>query len=84
VFVSAQSGAGLEALIERIDQVMPVDPTVQLSLVVPISDGRTLALLRSRGRILSSEVRDSQILIEAEVPESLARTLRPATAGSSE
>jgi GTP-binding protein HflX len=84
VFVSAQSGAGLEALIERIDQVMPVDPTVQLSLVVPISDGRTLALLRSRGRILSSEVRDSQILIEAEVPESLARTFRPATAGSNE
>jgi GTP-binding protein HflX len=83
VFVSAQSGAGLDALVERIDQAMTVDPTVQVSLVVPVSDGRTLALLRSRGRILSSEIRDSHMLIEAEVPESLARTFRPPTAGSS-
>ena len=84
VFVSAQTGDGLEALIERIDQVLPGDPIVQISLRVPLSDGRTLALLRSRGRILSSEVHDSHMLIEAEVPESLARVFRAATAVSSE
>jgi len=76
VFVSAQQGTGLDALLERIDQVLPVDRTVQLSLRVSLADGRTLALLRARGRVISSEVRDSHLWVEAEVPESLARKIR--------
>lgn len=76
VFVSAQQGTGLDALLERIDQVLPVDRTVQLSLRVPLADGRTLALLRAGGRVISSEVRDSHLWVEAEVPESLARKIR--------
>jgi len=75
VFVSALTGAGLERLLQRIDELMPVDPTVRLQLRVPLSDGQTLALLHARGRVLASEVHDSQMWIEAEVPESLARRL---------
>lgn len=76
VFVSAQQRIGLDALLEKIDQVLPVDRTVQLSLRIPLADGRTLALLRARGRVISSEVRDSHLWVEAEVPESLARKIR--------
>jgi GTP-binding protein HflX len=75
-FVSAQEGTGLEELLRRIDETMPVDPPVRLRLQVPLSDGRTLALVYAGGRVLASEVRDSQLWIEAEVPESLARRLR--------
>ncbi len=84
VFVSAQQGTGLDALLERIDQVLPVDRTVQLSLRVPLADGRTLALLRAGGRVISSEVRDSHLWVEAEVPESLARKIRLAHPHASE
>ena len=62
-------------LIQRIDDMMPVDPTVRMQLHVPLSDGRTLALVHARGRVLASEVQDSKMWIDAELPESLARRL---------
>ncbi len=75
LFVSSTTGAGLAALLERIDREMPVDPTVHLEVRLPVSDGRTLALLHARGRVLRSELRGNQMWIEAEVPESVARQL---------
>ncbi len=76
LFVSAMTGAGLEALLERIDKEMPVDRTVHLELRVPVSDGRTQSLLHARGRVLRSELQGNQMWFEAEVPESLARVLK--------
>jgi len=76
VFVSAQTGAGLDILLERIDATMPVDPTVRMELNIPLSDGRTLALVQARGRVFHSEVRDGHLRLDAEIPESLARRLR--------
>ncbi len=76
VFVSAMTGAGLEELLRRIDEAMPVDPVVRLDLRVPLSDGRTLALVHALGRVLRSEVRDSHMTLVAEVPESVARRLK--------
>jgi GTP-binding protein HflX len=75
-FVSALAGAGLENLLARIDQAMPVDPLVRLELSVPLADGRTLALVHALGRVLRSEVRDTQMAIEADLPESVARRLK--------
>src|SRR5712691_5755758 len=76
LFVSALTGAGLEELLRRIDQVMPVDPVVRLRFCVPLADGRTLALVHALGHVLHSEVNDSQMAIEAELPESVARRLK--------
>jgi GTP-binding protein HflX len=77
LYVSALKGTGLDELRRRIDQAMPGDPTVHVELHLPLADGRTLALLHQRGRVLRSEVRDSRMWVEAEVPESLARRLQP-------
>jgi len=76
LFVSALTGTGLEELLRRIDQSMPVDPLVRLQFCVPLADGRTLALVHALGRVLHSEVNDSQMAIEAELPESVARRLK--------
>src|SRR5713226_6437756 len=76
VFVSALTGWGLEELLRRIDEAMPVDPVVRLDLRVPLSDGRTLALVNALGRVLHSEVRDSHMMLVAEVSESVARRLK--------
>jgi GTP-binding protein HflX len=76
VFVSARTGAGLDVLLSRVDEMMPVDPLVYLQFSIPLSDGRTLALVHGLGRVLHSEVRDSRMAIEAELPESLARRLQ--------
>jgi len=77
VFVSAQRGWGLDDLRLRIDELLPVDPTVRLALDLPIADGRTLAMLHAQGRVLATEVRDSILRVRAEIPESLARRLAP-------
>jgi GTP-binding protein HflX len=74
--VSGLTGEGLEALLSRIDEAMPVDPVLHLHFTLPLSNGRAIALVHALGRVLHSEVQDSAIAIEAEIPESVARKLR--------
>jgi len=75
IFVSASTGAGLERLLERMDAAMPVDPIVRVHLRVPLSDGRHLSYVQACGRILHSEILDGDMLLDADLPESLARRL---------
>src|ERR1700687_4809710 len=74
--VSRLTGEGLEALLSRIDEAMPVDPLLHLHFTLPLSNGRAIALVHAMGRVLHSEVQDSTMAIEAEIPESVARQLK--------
>jgi GTP-binding protein HflX len=74
--VSGLTGEGLEALLSHIDGAMPVDPVLHLHFTLPLSNGRAIALVHALGRVLHSEVQDSTMTIEAEIPESVARQLR--------
>jgi GTP-binding protein HflX len=76
VLVSALTGEGLDELLRRIDVALPTDPLVSLLLRLPLSQGRTLALIHALGRVLRSEVEDEDMLLDAEVPVSIARRLR--------
>ena len=55
---------------------LPVDPMVALTLRLPLTEGRTLALVHAMGRVLHSEVDDSHMLLDVEVPVSIAQRLR--------
>jgi GTPase len=76
VLVSALTGEGIDELLRRMDAALPIDPVVTLSLRLPLTEGRTLALVHALGRVLRSEVEDSHMLLDAEVPASIARRLR--------
>ena len=76
VFVSALTGEGLDELLRRIDLALPSDPIVKLSLRMPLSEGRSLALIHALGRVVHSRVDDSHMEMEAEVPEAVARRLK--------
>ena len=76
VLVSALTGEGIEELLRRMDAALPVDPLVTLSLRLPLAEGRRLALVHALGRVLHSEVEDSHMLLNAEVPVSIARRLK--------
>jgi GTPase len=76
VLVSALTGEGIDELLRRIDVALPTDPLVSLSLRLPLSQGRTLALIHALGKVLRSEVEDEDMLLDAEVPVSIARRLR--------
>ena len=76
VLVSGLTGEGVEELLRRMDAALPVDPVVMLSLRLPLAEGRTLALVHALGRVLHSQVEDSHMLLDAEVPVSIARKLK--------
>jgi GTP-binding protein HflX len=75
LLVSALTGTGLEKLLGKIDEMVPVDPMVRLRFRLPLSDGRTLALVHGFGRVIGSRVEHAHIALEAELPESIARRL---------
>jgi hypothetical protein len=58
------------------DAAMPTDAVVTLSMRLPLAEGRTLALIHALGRVLHSEVEDSHMRLDAEVPESIVKRLR--------
>jgi GTPase len=76
VLVSGLTGVGIDELLRRMDAGVPTDPMVSLSLRLPLTEGRTLALLHAMGRVLHSQVEDSHMLLNVEVPVSMARRLR--------
>jgi GTP-binding protein HflX len=76
VFVSGLTGEGIDELLRRMDAALPVDPVETLSLRLPLAEGRTLALVHAMGRVIHSEVEDSHMLLDAEVPVSIARKLK--------
>jgi GTP-binding protein HflX len=76
VLVSGLTGEGVEELLRRTDAALPIDSVVTLSLRMPLAEGRTLALVHALGRVLHSEVEDSHMLLDAEVPVSIARKLK--------
>jgi len=76
VAISAATGAGVDALLAAIDDVLPLDVLVRTTLDLDAGDGATLALLHEFGRVLSTRYDENRVMVEAEVPESLERRLR--------
>src|SRR5499427_9353435 len=76
VLVSAMSGEGIGELLRRMDGAMPVDPLLMLSIRLPLAEGRTLAMIHALGRVLHSEIDDSHMQLDAEIPSSVAKRLR--------
>jgi GTP-binding protein HflX len=75
VAISALTGAGMDRLLEAIDEVLPLDPIVRASFRLPAGDGATLALLHEFGKVLSTRYHQEDCEIEAEIPQSLERRL---------
>jgi GTP-binding protein HflX len=76
VLVSALTGEGIDELLRRIDAEMPVDPVLTLSIRLPLAEGRTLAMIHALGRVLHTEIDDSHMRLDAEIPASIAKRLR--------
>src|SRR5205085_7867263 len=75
-YVSAARGIGLKKLLERMDAKVAIDPVSHVRLQVPQSEGKVLALLEARARILSRRYRSGMALLEVEAPESVVRAVR--------
>jgi len=76
VSVSGLTGMGLEDLLQAIDDAMPTDPVSNYKFELPLEDGRSIALVHALGRVLHSQLRDSMMSFEAELPASVAGRLK--------
>jgi GTP-binding protein HflX len=77
VHVSAAKSIGLSTLLDRVDQLLLENATSRVHLRIPQKEGKALAMLEAGSRIYSREYKDGAVELEAEVPESLARTMKP-------
>ena len=75
VHVSAATGIGLNELLAAIDANITGDPLQQVRLHVPQSEGKILAMLDARSRVLSRRYRDGYVELEVQAPESQLRKL---------
>ncbi|HEU5233347.1 MAG TPA: GTPase HflX [Terriglobales bacterium] len=75
VQVSAMKGDGLENLLERIDAILTADPLGKMTVSIPQSEGKLLATIEARGKILNREFRRDRVDLTVEGPESLLRNL---------
>jgi len=76
VCVSAIQGAGIPALLERIDDMLQEDRPSRVRLKVPQKEGKTLAMLEARARIYSRKYQDGMVKMEVEAPESVVRKVK--------
>ena len=80
LFVSARTGEGIEALLERIDQTLP-GPPVEVRVCIPYDRGDLVAQIHASGVIESTEYVDEGTLLRARVDERLAPLLEPYLVG---
>ncbi len=76
IHVSAKTGANLDRLLEALDRLLQDDPVQRLRLRVPQSEGKVLAMLEGKTRILSRQYVEGAVELAVDAPESLARGLK--------
>ena len=76
VYVSAAKKLSLDELLQVIDGKLQVDAMQTMRIKVPQTEGKLLAQIEARARILKRAYRNSAVQMEVEAPESLARVLQ--------
>jgi GTP-binding protein HflX len=77
VAISAATGAGFERLLEKIDQVLALDPVSAAVFRFSVSDLASLNLLHENAQVTSIRYDEKGCDVEALVPESIKRRLEP-------
>ena len=75
VAISAQTGAGLDALLQKIDRTLTLDPIVDCSFRIPAGEGGPMHLLHEYARVISTKYDGDVCEIQAETPQSIRRRL---------
>lgn len=76
VHVSAKQKAGLEALLQKMDEELKDDAPRRVHVSVPQSEGKVLSLLEARSRIFSRDYQDGAVRMDVQAPESVIRRMK--------
>ena len=83
VTISARSGAGIGEMLQAIDDVLPFDPMVEATFLLPAGAGAEIGMLHEFGKVRNVSYRGDQCEIDAQVSESLKSRLAEFLAESS-
>jgi GTP-binding protein HflX len=75
VVVSARTAEGVDALLQRIDQMLPLDPIARARYRIPHDQGAALHLLHEYARVLQKRFEQDYADVVADAPESVRRRL---------
>lgn len=81
VAISARTGEGFGALLEKIDETLSVDPVSKCVFHFPIAEGAPLHLLHEHGRVTATRYTGDECEVEALTPASIKRRLQKYLAG---
>src|SRR6185312_6558804 len=76
VQVSAVTGAGLDQLLAHVDAALTADPVGTLDVSIPQNEGKLLAMVEGRGKILKREYTGDRVELTVEGPSSLLRQVQ--------
>jgi GTPase len=71
VLISAQTGVGMDQLLESIDRHLVQDPVARQRFRLPLSEGRALHLLHDRAAIISKRYEEDYCEVVADTPQSI-------------
>jgi GTPase len=66
IFASARTGEGIDAILERIGELLP-RPEVEVSLLVPFDRGDVIAMLHDRFEVVREVYEEAGTRIDAKV-----------------
>jgi GTP-binding protein HflX len=75
IAISARTGQGLDALLQKIDETLALDPVSKCVFHFPIAEGAPLHLLHEHGRVTATRYTGESCEVEAETPASIKRRL---------
>ena len=76
VAISASTGQGFDALLQKIDETLTLDPVSACRFRFPIGEGAPLHLLHEYAHVTATRYSEDVCEVEAVVPESVQRRLR--------
>ena len=69
--ISALTGAGMDDLLRKIDEILPFDPVQRVHFRFPLAEGANIALLHELARVAEIRYSADCCEVDADVPESL-------------
>jgi GTP-binding protein HflX len=82
VAISAQTGAGFDELLGKIDETLSMDPIAECEFRIPAGDGASLHILHERARVLSKKYDGDWCRVKAIAPASVRRLLAEHAVGA--
>lgn len=82
VFISARTGEGLDALLEKTADLLHAQLSIDVQVRIPYAEGRLVSLFHQRGSIRHEQHRPDGTVIEGTLPRKYWPAVRPYVIGS--